>query len=752
MPSGVIWLGLDEWSMVLKISDINYVAAAQDLQESIVDRWAQFINSQGAGTRTQVTVHNRVLDDADVAALIQKPATGDGYDEYRDDFNRIARAKLADASGNTVTEKYLTITVREDSRDKAESSLTRMQHEITAQLQAMEGCQAERLSRTELLRVLAHMVRPLELFHFDDDEFDEQKRLAAADYIAPWAINLLDKSGPMKISNATGDTYHSVLWVRDYPVWLSDRLITELTEIKCDLVASLHLEPYDQADGLGLVKRQIAELEMQTIAERKKAHKQGIGQDMIPESLTEALSEARELRTELSTSNQKVFSTVMVIAVSARTPELLEQHVKQVRTVIRKLSITAEELKYMQLDGFTTTLPVGRRQIPMRRTLTTSSAAIILPFTTQELFVPHGAWYGVNANSSNAVVGDRRRTKNGNGFVLGTSGSGKGVFAKMEMLNIFLSNPNDDIIILDPEREYEPVVTALGGTVVRIHAGSQHRVNPFDIDLDMPPDDEDPIMAKSDFILSMLESLIGGRRGLTPKQKSLVDRVTVDMYGRYAANRSIGMPTFTDLRAGLEHAGPAGEDLASALEIYTTGSLSGFSHHTNVDAQNRMVAWDISRLGAEMKTFGMMVVLDQIWNRVVRNRRAGKRTWLYIDEFHLLFSNPYAAAFFRSMYARARKWGLIPTGVTQNIEGVLANEDARIMLANCDFLALLGQNETDAASLVELLDLSPQQKQSFANVLPGQGLLRTDGKNIPFDARIPTSSKLYQLFDTQFGE
>lgn len=755
LPSGVAWLGADEWSMTVRISDINYVAASQEHQESIVDRWARFLNSYGAGTRVQETVINRVLDDVDVAALLHKPLLGDEFDAYRADSNRIVRDKLSAASGNTVTDKYLTVTVQEPDREKAEATLTRIGHEMEGALSAMNGCRVQRLDRAERLAVLAHIVRPHELFTFTEQAFADAGRRATHDYIAPWALEDKDKDGPIKLVNGSGETFHTVLWVRDYPVWLSDRLITELTEIKCELTVSLHLEPYDQIEGMGLVERQISELEMQTITERKKAKKQGIGEDMIPQKLVDALDEARTLRQELSQSNQKVFATVMVIGVSAGTKELLEQNVKRAMTVIRKQSVTAEVLRYMQLDGLTTELPIGRRAIPMRRTLTTSSAAIIVPFTTQELFVPGGHWYGTNADSSNAIVADRTQTKNGNGFIMGTSGSGKGVFGKQEIGNTFLSRLHDEIIIIDPEREYEPLVAAFQGATIRVHPGSQDRINAMDIDLDVALD-EDPIAIKSAFVLSVLESEIGGATGLTPVERSIADRVTVQLYKEYAAERAAGrgvMPTFNTLREALITSGePEARKLATALEIYTTGSLGGFSQQTNVNPRARIVSWDISRLGAQLKSFGMMVILDQIWTRVVRNRDAGIRTWIYVDEFHLLFKDPKIAEQFREIWARIRKYGGIPTGITQNIEAVLANESARLMLANSDFLAILGQTETDADSLSELLHLSPEQRRKFENVLPGQGLLKSGSHVLGFDSRIPDDGPLFALYETNFKE
>jgi hypothetical protein len=746
------WLGADEWSITLRLSDINYVSAYQDRQESIVDRWGRFLNSFGAGTRIQINVVNRVLDDEAIASLVQKPLTWDAYDPLRADFNKIVRGKLAAASGNTVTEKYITVTAQETDQEKAEATLSRIEHEIMSAMLGIDGCKAERLTRAERLQVFANALRPHEFFHFSEDEFEATKRRNTCDYIAPYAVERTTSKGSLILRNATADTYYNTLWVRDYPVWLTDRLITELTEIKCNLTVGLHLEPYEQVAGMSMVERQLSELEMQKITEQKKARKQHLDDDMLPRKLLDQLDEARELRAELSTSNQKMFASVMVIGVSAETPEILDQNVKRAMTVLRKQSVTAEPLNYMQPEGLTTALPVGRRAIPHRRSLTSGAAAILVPFTTQELFQPGGHWYGVNSDSANAVVADRTRNINGNGFILGTSGSGKSVTAKSEIVNTFLSRPGDDIIIIDPEREYEPLVLALGGQVIRIHAGSNTTVNPLDIELDVSGEDGDPIQVKAGFVLTLLESLVGGIDGLSGKERSIADRVMVRLYRQHSAERGL-MPTLNDLRWHLQNEGD--EDarvLATKLEIYTEGSLGSFAARTNVNPNNRIVSWDIKRLGPEMKTYGMMVILDQVWNRVMRNRESGRRTWLYVDEFHLLFNNAYSAEYFREMYARARKWGLIPTGVTQNIEGILGNEAARLMLANSAFLAILGQTPTDADALSALLHLSPEQRRKFENIMPGQGLLKSGTHILGFDARIPDSSVLYNLFQTTFED
>lgn len=753
LKSGVAWLGADEWSVTLHISDINYVAAGQESQEGLLDQWAKFLNSYGAGTRIQETVLNRVLDDRDVAQMLQKSYQGDGLDRWREDFNGIVRGILSQNSGKTVTEKFITITVQEPDREKAESSLLRIGKEAIASLRSLDDCRATLLDREARLKVLGNITRPREPHFFTEETFEPQKRLRTHDYIAPWAITNTTKSGPLVMTTNGNATYHQSIWVRDYPAWLSDRILADLTEIKADIVTSLHLEPYEQIDGGSVVQRQIAELEMQIIDEQKKAEKRGYSAELIPQRLKDAEEEAKALREELKTSNQKVFSSLFTVGISAPTRERLDEVVKAALTVIRKHSCQAELTSYMQRDALTSELPLGIRSLPMRRTLTTASAAIIVPFTTQELFQPGGNYAGLNQQSGNAVVVDRTQNSNQNGFILGESGSGKGVAGKHDIMNVLTNRTNDECIIIDPEHEYEPLVEAFDGSVVRIHAGSPDRINPLDIDLE-DTGFGDPIATKSESLLNMLGTLIGGQHGLSDSQRSIIDRCAVEMYRVYAVEpEGTPQPTLIDLREKLIATGDDDARLvANALEIYTVGSLNTFSQQTTVDATNRLVSYDISQLGPELRTFGMMVILEQLWRRVVANRYTKKRTWVYIDEFHLLFSNPYSSEYFKTFYKRARKYGAAPTGITQDIEELLESPDARLMLANSKFLYLLGQASTNANILCDLLDLSDEQKKYISNVPAGTGLIKSGNAIVPVDGRMPTDSDLFALYDTKFEE
>ena len=756
LPSGIAWLGADEWSATLRLDDISYQSAAATVQEDILDKWARFLNSFGGGARAQINVINRAVQTTTLIDGATSQLRGDGFDDLRADLNEVVAQKITQSAA-TVTEKFLTVTIHEADEARASSTLDRLVRELQAQLLAIDGCRSAQLTRTERLELISELLRPGQLFTFDETTFDQSTRLSALDYVAPGSITRSPSAtGPLILNNQGENTYHASIWVRDYPAWLSDRLVADLTDMKTPLTFSLHLEPYDQVDGTHTLNRQIAALEMQQVAEERKATKAGYRADMVPHGLKVATDEAKTMRAELEQSNQKMFSTVLVVGVSAPTAEQLDQAVKQAMTTLRRNSLQAELIGHMQLDALTTELPLGLRRIPMRRTLTTASTAIMLPFTTQELFQPGGTWYGLNAKSGRPVVADRRLTRNSNGFILGTTGSGKSYCAKHEITEVLLNHPDDDVIIIDPEREYARIAEAFQGAIVRLHAGSPQMINALDIALDVDQD-EDPLLAKADKVLAMMGTLIGGVHGLDPTRRSILDRTTLDVFRRYAAEHRAGndplQPTLRDLQTALYALDdPEAKAIATALEIYTNGSLSTFSQQTNVDLSNRLIVWDLARIGSELRTFGLMVVMDQVWTRIARNRQEGRRTHLYMDEFHLLFADVYAAHSFKALYQRARKWGALPTGITQNIEELLAHADARLMLANSDFLMLFGQSDTDALSLQNLLRLSEDQVSSFMRVPPGCGLLRMGSATVPVDGRFPDHSLLHKLYTTKFGE
>ncbi|MBT1170702.1 DUF87 domain-containing protein [Bifidobacterium sp. SO4] len=751
LENGITYLGGGRWSITLRLSDINYEMATRERQMQLVGMWAEILNTFDGSTRVEITCRTRTLGQQDIARMVSMRLDGGPFDQLRGECNRLALKKLGERSRNAVTDKYLTISIEEEDRERACATLNRLTRSAASQLAPLDGCRAIPLNRGERLRLLASILRPGEPFWYDD-RLIETGHAASKDFITPWCVEASDAKG-LRFSNADGETLMRVLWIRDFPPIMSDRLIGEMTGIKTDVIVSIHLSPFDRSEGAALVDRKIAEMDMQRLEERRRNIRQHIPADEISAELRDSLEEANSLRDEMRQSNERLVNTVAVIAVLAREQATLDQRVKDVLAACRKLSCTGETLAYMQPDGLNAILPLGVNPLPMRRTLTTSGAAILIPFSTQEIMDDEGVFYGTNARSGNALMVDRTRTTlNANGFILGTTGSGKSQAAKMEMTSLFLTRPQDEILIVDPEHEYAPLCEALHGARVTISAGSSDRINPMDIVLDSALDD-DPIRAKTNMVVSVIGSLIGGSDGLDAAERSIVDRCALGLYREYRNNPALPQPTLADLHRRLAASNePEARGLALSLESYTLGSLSGFAGQTTVDTSNRFTVFDVAALEGELKTFGMMVVLDHLWNRVARNRKANRRTWIYVDEFHRMFSHQYAARQFLDMFKRARKWGLGMTGITQNIEELLVSQEARFMLANSDFLLLMNQTSTDAARLADMWHLSPELKERLGGARPGEGLLKAGEVFIPFDGRIDTDSMPYRLFTTKFGE
>ena len=753
LRNGIAYLGDDRWSATVMFTDINYQLSPEEHQMEVIDRWAKLINSFDAGQSLQIAAYTRTRGMDEILRDITMPDHGDGLDAYRRDYNGLIAGKLETASRNTSTVKTLTVTIQEPDRETAVSTLNALCTSLTAQMRAIDECHATRLDRGQRLRLMAEILRPGEPFTFDERAFESMPgKPSTKDLVCPWSIDARDPTR-LDVESESSRFRHRTLWISGLPPELSDQLVNDLTSIRARVNVSIHLAPYDRGESMTIVRRKNAEIKMQVMETRRKNRKQGLDPDDLPDDLADQQNQISELRDELSKTNQRLVNSMIVIGVSADTAEQLDLACKTVKAKVNAQSCKAESLKFMQIEGLTAELPLGSNPLPMKRTLTTNSAAILIPFTTQEVFEPHGLFYGSNARSGNPIVADRRAHMNSNGLLLGTSGGGKSFTVKQELAGLYL-NRDDEVIIIDPEREYLPLAQAFGGQIVQISAGSTTRINPLDIVLE-ETGDGDPVKEKTNNVVSMVGSLVGGNEGLNPVEKSLVDRCALNLYVRYreqGANPT-AQPTLGDLRDMLEETGEAaGHELAVSLGSYTSGSLSGFNGQTNVDLNNRFTVFDVSGLTGELRTFGMMVVIDQVWNRVIRNRAKGRRTWLYIDEFHRFFGNQYSAGQFKDIYKRARKYGLGVTGITQNIEELLLDDDARLMLSNSDFLMLLSQNGSDADELCSLLKLSEEQRQFFTGVLPGQGLMKIGDAYVPFDGRIPSGGILYELYSTSFQQ
>jgi type IV secretory pathway VirB4 component len=573
--------------------------------------------------------------------------------------------------------------------------------------------------------------------------------LSTKDFIAPSSFEFREGR-----TFKTGGKYGAVSFLQILAPELNDRVLADFLDMESNLLITMHIQSVDQTKAIKTIKRKITDLDKMKIEEQKKAVRSGYDMDIIPSDLATYGGEAKKLLADLQSRNERMFLMTFLVMNTADSKQQLENIAFQASGIAQKHNCTLVRLDFQQEQGFMSSLPLGLNQIGIQRSLTTSATAIFVPFTTQELFQSSGEalYYGLNALSNNLIMVDRKKLKNPNGLILGTPGSGKSFSAKREITNIFLIT-TDDIIICDPEAEYYPLVNRLNGQVVKISPTSTDYVNPMDINLNYS-EEENPLSLKSDFILSLCELIVGGKEGLQPVEKSIIDRCVRLIYTDYLADPvPEKMPILEDLYNALENQGEKeAQHIRAALEIYVTGSLNVFNHRTNVDITNRLVCFDIKELGKQLKKLGMLVVQDQVWNRVTINRAEKRATRYYMDEFHLLLKEEQTAAYSVEIWKRFRKWGGIPTGITQNVKDLLSSREVENIFENSDFIYMLNQASGDRLILAKQLNISSHQLSYVTQSGEGEGLLFYGNVILPFADKFPKDTELYRIMTTKLTE
>jgi type IV secretory pathway VirB4 component len=572
--------------------------------------------------------------------------------------------------------------------------------------------------------------------------------LSTKDFIAPTSFDFRDSR-----YFRMGKTIGAVSFLQILAPELSDKMLADFLDMDNSIVVNLHVQSIDQAKAIRQIKSKITDLDKMKIEEQKKAVRAGYDMDVLPSDLVTYGGEAKKLLEDLQSRNERMFLVTVLIMNTAPTKQKLDNIIFQTSAIAQKYNCSLKRLDFQQEQGLMSSLPIGLNQIDIQRGLTTSATAIFVPFTTEELFQSGEAlYYGINAISNNMIMADRKLLKNPNGLILGTPGSGKSFSAKREMTNAFLIT-TDDMIICDPEGEYSPLVNMLHGQVIHISPTSKQHINPMDINLNYS-EDESPISLKADFILSLCELIVGSKTGLEPVEKTIIDRCVRLVYRDYLDNPvPEKMPVLEDLyRTILAQEEPEAKRIATALEIYVTGSLSVFNHQTNVDIDNRLVCFDIKELGKQLKKIGMLVVQDQVWNRVTINRAEHKSTRYYMDEFHLLLKDEQTAAYSVEIWKRFRKWGGIPTGITQNVKDLLSSREIENIFENSDFIYMLNQAGGDRQILAKQLNISPHQLSFVTNSNEGEGLLFYGNTIIPFKDQFPKDTMLYRIMTTKPNE
>ena len=767
-PDGICRVSDTHYSKTIQFRDINYQLSSNEDKQEIFDGWCDFLNYFDSSVRFQLSFVNLTASQESFAQSITIPPQGDEFDSIRQEYAEMLQNQLARGNNGLVKTKYLTFGIDSDNLKAAKPRLERIETDIINNFKRM-GVSAQVLNGHERLRVLHDILRmdTPEPFRFSWDWL-APTGLSTKDFIAPSSFHFKASRNFMM-----GKKYASVSFLQILAPELSDRILKDFLEIESNVVVNLHVQSIDQVSAIKTIKRTITDLDKTKIEEQKKAVRAGYDMDIIPSDLALYGEEAKKLLKDLQSRNQRMFLVTFLILNTADSKRQLDNNIFQTNSIAQKYNCSITALDYQQEEGMVSSLPLGLNQIDIQRGLTSSGVAIFVPFTTQELFQTgkEAVYYGVNALSNNLIMVDRKKLKNPNGLILGTPGSGKSFSAKREISNAFLVT-QDDIIICDPEGEYSPLVERLGGQVIKISPTSPHHINPMDLNLNYS-DDDNPLSLKSDFILSLCELIVGGKEGLAPVEKTIIDRCVRLVYQKYMENpKPENMPILEDLYNMLrQQTEKEGQYIATALEIYVTGSLSVFNHRTNVDIHNRIVCYDIRELGKQLKKIGMHIVQDQVWNRVTENRfnkiqmktdsegnplpdeildaLSLKATRYYMDEFHLLLKEEQTAAYSVEIWKRFRKWGGIPTGITQNVKDLLSSREVENIFENSDFIYMLNQASGDRQILAKQLGISPHQLSYVTHSGEGEGLLFYGNTIIPFVDNFPRDTELYRIMTTK---
>lgn len=734
----------NHYSKTYSFSDVTYTAASNETQEQIFLSYVDLLNSFDTSDDIQITLHNNVINEREFKRQILFGHNNDDFDEYRDEYNAMLIDKMQQGQNGISTKKYLTLTVTAADLKLAQQKFLARELNMRSVFQRIDS-ELIPLKANERIRIIADIFRGVnqEIRPISASEFlrGSEKSLCCPDYFE-------FKKDYFLFNNK----FARMIYLKHLPSKLSDDILTKLCATSLPILITTNIAPVDPAEAIKIIKKKLTDMKSEKISKERKASQRGIFTDVINEDLKLSIAEAEEQLEDLQSRNQKMFLLNLAIMITGDSFEEMENNTDKIEAVFREKVCTTSRAVFQQEDALASCLPLGNCRLPVRRTLTSESTSVFMPFNSKELSQQGGIYYGLNQSTNNLIVFNRVSLNNANGFILGSSGSGKSFAAKREIVNIFLAS-NDDIIIIDPEREYTDLVRALGGELIYISESSDSHLNPLEISIEEYKRGEDVVSGKFDFFLSFFQTIME-KVSISPEQKTIIDNCLHEVYRDFLLGNTDKMPTLRDYYDVLKkQSSEEAKTLYMSLELYVNGSMKAFSYESNVDTNKRVVVYDIKDLGKQLKPLGMMVVLENLWDRIVRNRERGIRTRIYIDEIYLLFRNEESANFLYELYKRARKWGGIPTGITQNVEDLLKSDTARSMLANSEFILMLSQAANDREDLARILKI-PDTLMKFVEAAPiGSGLIYC-GRNgsLPFKDDFPTDTKLYRLMTTKFGE
>ena len=739
---GIFLVGKNKYSKCFKFTDINYSVASREDKEEMFLEYSELLNSFDTGATSKITIINRRLNKLDFQKTMFIKLEDDELDKYRKEYNKMLLDK-ATASNGIVQEKCITITIEKKNIEDARLYFLRIGTELINKFKEL-GSVCVELEAVERLQLFHDFYRVGEETAFNFDFISNMRKgHSFKDYICPDTFEIKDDY--IKI----GNRYARVLFLKEYANYIKDSMVAELTDINKNSMMSIDVIPIAMDEAVREAENRRLGVETNITNWQRRQNANNNFSAIIPYDLEMQREQSKEFLDDLITRDQRMFMSVLTMVHTAETKEELDNDTEEILTIARKNLCQFGVLKFQQLDGLNTAMPFGVRKIDTLRTLTTESLAVFMPFRVQEIRETNGIYYGQNVISKNMIIADRKKLLNGNSLVFGVSGSGKSFITKEEIVFTMLKDKNADVIVIDPENEYTPLVKALGGEVIKVSATSGNHINAMDMNKNYA-DGANPVILKSEFILSLCEQLIGSDN-LGAKQKSIIDRCTASTYRYYLQGNYQGTPpTLQDFyQELLKQEETEAKEIALAIELFVNGSLNTFAKQTNVDTENRLICYNILDLGKQLLPLGMLVVLDSILNRITQNRAKGRNTYIFIDEIYLLLRNEYSANFLYTLWKRVRKYGAYLIGITQNVEDMLQNNTARAMMANSELIIMLNQASTDRAELAKLLNISDLQLSYITNVGAGEGLLKIGNSLIPFSNKFPKDTELYKLMTTK---
>lgn len=742
------------FSVAIKFDDINYQLARDADQLNTFTRYCELLNTLNPKVHLQLCLTTQRLDMDDFQQQVFLPQASPALEPYRQDLNKIIYDQTVKGQNSLVREKYLILSTHADDQNEARRLLSSVETNIRMKLKGLKSL-SETQTGIQRLRVLHQLLRPDTRMGFDYSWLLSENTLTTKDFICPSSFDFRPQHDDSQASYndrfSFGGKIGKILYLRDIAPDMSDDFLARLSKLDFNTVLSLHVDAIPQYEAVELVKDKLAFMHQEESDGAKAARKQGLPPEMgIRFELTRQIQEAEELLDKLQNRNQKLFRDTLLVYTYADTNKQLDQQIAQICAVAQEKTCHFDTLEFQQADALNSILPLGKRHIELVRTLTTANTAIFMPFTTQELFQLGGCYEGINLHSKNLILCNRKLLAAGNGLVAGMTGCGKSMTVKQQIISILINWPDDDVIVLDPDGEYGKMASHLDGTLFNVSAGSGDYLNPMDINANYN-DGKDPLIVKSQFLMSFCDLI--SDRGITAGEKTLIDKAAKATYADYFKHPSREhIPTLVDFSKNLEHLGPSAAGLVQNLGIYVDGTLDIFAHQSTINPDNRFVVYSLQGIGRPLMTPGMMVVLDQISNRMTRNRALGKRTWVFIDEIQLLFLNEYCSEYFFSWSGIVRKWGGIITSVTQHIETLLATDNGRRMLGDCQYVKLLSQHANDREHLARLYSFSDEELAAVTDADIGCGLLKAGTVVVPFQNDIPHDTQLYALINTDPGQ